>query len=127
MPRISAKRRIQDLPMRFLKCRAFGHDWDDPPPLSVSEATRAGYINGVRFRFRCASCTGHKEVVMTYGGKLILTRYIPPKGYRVVGLGSSRQPFRLEYLERKGMTKPGTKQPARRPAARQQRHLRSVA
>ena len=128
MPRrLSVADQIHALPMDMLMCRAFGHDWDDPNPLSPQEALEEGYyIRGVRFLDHCERCTAKRHRAMTYTGRMILSKIENPQGYKITGVGNGRELFRKEYLERKGLT-PKTRR-RRRPAAKPARpRLRAVA
>lgn len=127
MPRrLTVAEQIHRLPMNILMCRAFGHDWDDPAPLSAAEALEEGYyIRGVRFRDTCQRCTSVRNRAMTYTGRMILSTLDHVRGYKITGVGNSREPFRKEYLERKGLTPATRGKPRRRPAGRPR--LRAVA
>jgi hypothetical protein len=102
MPR---KRRLQQIPDGFLRCKVLGHDWDDVSGTAVARTNKLGFIHGRRKSFRCSSCTTVKHEVWSLGkGEMIERDYLYPDGYLRMLEGESdltpRQEARLEMLAR---------------------------
>lgn len=80
-----------DLPLEWLKCRAFGHAWDEFIPVGKRKPEF-----GFRISLLCTSCGMERhDVLNTYGG-LATREYVAPEGY--YGLGPfERAEFRVAY------------------------------
>lgn len=100
---------VRDLEAAYLKCRSFGHAWDDVtgtiPPHNIT------YLTGSRITLRCISCTTEREdILSTSTGDLIQRVYTYPMNYKMVGMEFSglhgMKNFKVEYLRRRDDTKP---------------------
>lgn len=84
---------IEDIPVEYLKCRSFGHAWDEFVPVGK----RPGI--GFRFSLVCVSCGMERHDGIDVNGNLATREYVQPKGYKL-DQGYTRAEFRLVY-ERK--------------------------
>lgn len=84
------------LPDRLLQCRELGHTWrhwgasDEPEHRCYVRTTR------------CSSCRTLRHWVIDYTGHVVTSHYTYPQGYLAtqVGPGLTRDPFRLQAIQR---------------------------
>jgi hypothetical protein len=125
MPRVSIKRQIEELDNEILKCRAFGHSFEEVPEAMLSKPYHPHYTGDYIFE-RCIRCTTEKISSWAVNGALLMpSQYRYVKGYNVTGLqrGVGRAPFREEYLHRRANAK--IRRSTR--ATKSRAHLRSVS
>jgi hypothetical protein len=96
---------IQELTDAYLKCRAYGHDWDDFPAMEVDSFrfTVASYVEGLQ----CTRC--HTERIMYFDHNMhrMGSPYYrkPPRYNTIVGQGT-RPNVRFEMLKRGLIVRP---------------------
>jgi len=84
------------LPDRMLHCRELGHTWR---PWGISEEAEAQcYVRTTR----CSSCKTLRHWIIDYRGHVVSSHYTYPDGYLATNVqpGFSRDPFRLEAIQR---------------------------
>lgn len=88
---------IGDLPDQFLKCRTFGHSWDEIPETLADEA----YMQLFRWYMvaRCVSCGTERYEGIQADGRVGQRSYKYPDRYSL-SFTLKRQDARLEYLTR---------------------------
>ena len=80
-----------DLPLEWLKCRAFGHAWEEFVPVGKRKPPY-----GFRISLLCTSCNMERHDILDTYGRLASRKYDAPEGY--YGLGPhERSDFRLAY------------------------------
>lgn len=85
---------IEDLADEMLKCKLFGHAWDD----FVSMLRPAKF--GARVSVRCVRCTTERhDIVSWIDGGLLSREYRYPEGYHL-SERHHRNEFRLAYVQR---------------------------
>lgn len=107
--------RLEDLPTRFLRCRVYGHSWDDIPATLTKRRSKTWMFPWYDGQ-RCTSCdTERYDGIDGLGG--VGNRYYDyPHGY-LTSFKMSQREARLEYLRRQrvlaaqGMRTDPTKQP----------------
>jgi hypothetical protein len=105
----SAQKAIHDLTEAALKCKAFGHQWEEDPGADW-HTPRFEYIHTYRFYFRCVrGCGSVKMGTYTQDGRWVTGYSRPPAANRIIGLGRGvgRKPFIQEYIERAQKTPTG--------------------
>ena len=93
---ITADRFAAELGDRQLHCREMGHTWR---PWGVSDEREARcYVRTIR----CASCKTLRHMVIDYTGHVVSYHYTYAPGYLATHVvpGFSRDPFRLEAIQR---------------------------
>jgi hypothetical protein len=86
--------RVEDLPDAVVKCRAFGHGWDDPvilPDRYLKDGTYSG-----RLELRCDCGTVRPENVNS-SGQTWGRHYYYPDFY---SFSASKEDFRAEWVRR---------------------------
>jgi hypothetical protein len=100
----------------FVKCRSWGHEWDQFMPLRRKAAW------GTLLSLRCSRCTMERHDTIDYKGDVTAREYKAPEGYKLTGKSRGDRlkgaDLRLEILRRQRV-KP---EPAKKKAA-----LRSVS
>ena len=89
---------IDDLPVPFLRCRAFGHKWDEFLPVGKRKAEW-----GFRLSLLCVSCGTERHDLINATGSVGGREYVYPEGYQL-DQKASRDEIRLLY-ERKRKVK----------------------
>lgn len=90
----------------YLRCRNFGHAWDD-----VSGLSRDGtpipreYVGGTRLYLMCTRCQTYRiDVISRLTGFLLTRSYRYPEDYKIPVdkqvLAPTRIEFRLQYVTR---------------------------
>lgn len=69
---------LDDLPTDFLKCRTFGHAWEEYVPVGMRKPTF-----GFRYSLLCASCGTERHDLIDTNGGLVQREYRYPDGYRL--------------------------------------------
>jgi len=93
---LPADRWAHQLSDRMLHCRELGHTWR---PWGISEEAEARcYVRTTR----CSSCRTLRHWVIDYTGHVVSSHYTYPTGYLATHVqpGFSRDPFRLEAIQR---------------------------
>lgn len=96
-------RQYKELKLSFLKCRTYGHEWDDVSGLPGNRTVE--YLRGIRITLRCARCaTIRHEVWSSVTGECMARYYTYPDGYSTTrwdGKGTIKEAFRRELLARR--------------------------
>jgi hypothetical protein len=105
----SSGTKVRDLMDAQIRCRSFGHSWDETPA-ATWHTPQYDYIHCFRLYFRCTNGCGCLKMAMYQkDGTFVtgFTRY--PKLYRVAGIGrgAGRRPFIAEYIIRRDVTPTG--------------------
>lgn len=95
---------VRALENAYLKCRSFGHAWDDVT--GNVDPHNITYLTGSRITLRCISCTTEREdIVSTTTGDLIQRIYTYPERYKLIGSEFSgmhgMKNFKVEYIRRR--------------------------
>lgn len=85
---------ITDLPTHYLKCRTFGHAWEEFVPVGM----RAPQF-GFRFSLLCTSCASERHDLVNTQGQLLQREYRYQAGYEL-GFSLPRDEARLEFERR---------------------------
>lgn len=89
--------RLEDLPDHFLRCRVYGHAWDQiPPTLADPEYQKLFAWYDV---LRCISCATERYDGIVLGGRVDNRSYKYPDGY-AVSFTLTRAAARAEYMRR---------------------------
>lgn len=83
------------LPVEWLKCRAFGHAWEEFVPVGKRKPDF-----GFRISLLCTSCGMERHDVLDTNGNLATREYVEPDGYYGIGKWA-RAEFRLAYDKRR--------------------------
>ena len=86
---------LTDLQTEFVKCRTWGHSWDEFTPL-----TRPNRVFSWQSHLRCTRCATERHDSFTAIGDLAQREYKYPEGYALAEK-LTRVQFRLE-LRRRG-------------------------
>lgn len=87
---------LSDLHSSFIRCRSYGHAWDDFYP---SMATDPSW--GVRESLLCARCTTERhDFVSRITGEVITRYYLYPDDYKLSGEFPQRSEIRKELIAR---------------------------
>jgi|SRR5215831_6997076 len=65
----------------FVRCRSYGHAWDEFAPIDLDAPTY-----GWRLSLRCLRCGTERHDNLDFKGKLMGRRYIYPQGYSQKGI-----------------------------------------
>lgn len=84
-------RGLSDAPLPFLRCRAFGHTWEEFIPVGKRKPEW-----GFRISLLCTSCSMERHDVIDTAGGLSHRQYLQPDDYSGIG-GYSRAEYRLAY------------------------------
>lgn len=88
----------------YLRCRSFGHAWDDR---SGTTNWKAMYLFGAQVTLRCIRCnTRRRDIWSTASGQLISRQYEYPDGYKD-GATMGRSEWRKAYLTSRGYDENG--------------------
>lgn len=88
---------LRSLPLPWLKCRAFGHAWEEYVPVGKRKPEF-----GFRLSLSCSSCGMERHDILDTYGHLATREYVAPDGYYDIGRWP-RADFRLAYYRaRKG-------------------------
>lgn len=85
---------LGDLPTDLLKCRTFGHSWDEFVPGGMRTPQF-----GFRFSLICTSCRSERHDLINQAGTLLQREYRYAAGYQL-GFALSRDEARIEYERR---------------------------
>lgn len=83
----------------YLKCRTWGHSWDDFTP---TEMRRPSF--GWRYSLRCVRCGTERHDLIGRLGDVLSRQYIYPEAYKDAGIGTkglARNEFRRELAYRR--------------------------
>lgn len=87
---------IHDLPTPHLKCRVFGHSWDEYTP-----ATKRKPPFGWRLSSICVSCGTERHDIIGATGDVVSREYVYPNDY-LLSFSLSRTDARQAYRRRRG-------------------------
>ena len=83
--------RRSHVPVEFLRCRTWGHAWEDFVPLNVKVSW------GELWPLRCTRCGMERHDTINVHGALGSRRYIQPDGYKLTADETpTREVFRVE-------------------------------
>jgi hypothetical protein len=91
-------RDLSDLPLPWLKCRSFGHSWDEYRPVGKRKPSF-----GFRISLLCVSCTMERHDIVDTNGNLAARQYVEAEGYYDIGKWS-RAEYRLAYNRKRRRT-----------------------
>lgn len=86
---------LADLPTPYLKCRVFGHNWEEFIPIGMSKASF-----GSRYSLLCTSCGTERHDLINFHGDVGQRDYRYPDGY-LLSFAVDKADCRLEYNARK--------------------------
>lgn len=86
---------IEDLPLEFLRCRAFAHKWEEFLPFGK----RRGEW-GFRVSLLCTSCGTERHDTYDSLAALGARQYVYPEGYQL-DVKASKEEIRLLYERRR--------------------------
>jgi hypothetical protein len=109
---------LRNYPLVFLRCRAWGHQWDEFQPLRPKNRT------STILSLLCERCSSERYDTLDYKGAVWARQYEYADGYAMTGSPMSRQEARAELLARSG---PVGKVAASRRAAHRRRSTRRAA
>ena len=89
--------RIEDLPTEYLKCRVYGHSWDQIPEILGDPGYRRMF--GWYDVLRCTSCRSERYDGVNALGDIGSRSYKYPEGY-LLSFSLSKAEARREYLLR---------------------------
>ncbi len=78
----------------IVKCRTFGHSWDEFDP-RYHETARDWGADVWRITLRCTRCTTERYDYLNSIGGVVSRNYAYPVGYKEAGV--TRAEYRLEY------------------------------
>jgi hypothetical protein len=87
-------RTVYDLPNRYLKCRGFGHRWDEFVPVGMPAPSF-----GFRYALRCDSCTTERYDIIDATGGVADRQYAYPDDYKL-DVATDKAEIRLIYEAR---------------------------
>lgn len=73
-------RGLSRLHIDYLKCRSWGHEWEDFRPLQK----RSGW--GELLSLRCVRCGTERFDTIDSNGDISKRQYVYPEGYKVIGM-----------------------------------------
>ena len=85
---------VSNMTDRLLHCRELGHTWRAWG--AADEPEHRCYVRTTR----CTSCKTLRHWVIDYRGHVVSSHYTYPKGYLAPVAGLTRDPFRLEAIQR---------------------------
>ncbi len=89
---------LDSYPTHFLKCRTFGHSWEEFVPVG-KRTPQAGFL----FSLLCTSCGSERFDSIGVQGRLISRQYVKHPDY-ALGFPLTRAEAREEYQNRKRKT-----------------------
>lgn len=81
-------------PTNYLKCRTFGHQWDEFVPVG-----KRGPEFGFRFSLLCITCGMERHDIVNSWGRLLTREYVQPEDYQL-DFSLTRDDARVEYEKR---------------------------
>lgn len=88
---------VTDLPLEFLRCRAFGHRWEEFVPVGKRKPEF-----GFRFSLLCTTCGAERHDVVDTNGYVAAREYQYPDGYQL-DTPTDRAECRLLYHQRRAI------------------------
>lgn len=88
---------VNDLPLEFLKCRAFGHRWEEFVPVGKRKAEF-----GFRFSLLCTTCGTERHDLLDTNGFVASREYVYSDGYKL-DTATNRAECRLLYHDRRAV------------------------
>ena len=86
--------KLEDLPTPFLKCRVFGHAWDEYIPAGSPKPSFGWLLASI-----CVSCGTERRDIVGVGGMVVSREYRYPAGYSL-SFALTRGEAREEYRSR---------------------------
>lgn len=86
---------LRGYPTTFLKCRTFGHTWEEYIPAGKRKPEF-----GFRFSLLCTTCNMERHDIADTNGNLATRQYVQPDGY-YLGYTLPRDEARVAYKRRK--------------------------
>ena len=94
-PRLRTVNSVDTLPVDYLRCRAFGHAWEEFVPRGKRKPEF-----GFRFSLLCTSCTTERHDLIDTLGQVVAREYVYPDGYQL-DVRTNRPEVRLFYEDRR--------------------------
>ena len=98
-PRIRAVNTVDSLPVEFLRCRAFGHAWEEFVPVGMRKPEF-----GFRFSLLCTSCESERHDLIDVAGNVAAREYRYMPDY-ALDVATDRAEVRLLYEARRKRTR----------------------
>lgn len=89
---------IGKLPTNLLRCRTFGHLWEEFVPVGVRRPSF-----GFRYALLCTSCGTERFDIIATTGDVVHRKYYYADGYKL-DLPATRDECRVEYKRRRNRT-----------------------
>jgi hypothetical protein len=86
---------LLELPTEWLKCRSFGHTWEEFLPVGKRKPEF-----GFRISLLCTTCSMERHDILDVLGNLATRDYKEPEGYYGVGQ-FTRAEFRVAYDQKR--------------------------
>lgn len=86
---------LSTYPTPFLKCRTFGHAWDEFVPVGKRKPEF-----GFRFSLLCISCGMERHDLLDVNGAVGARQYVRPEGYKL-DFRLPRAEARVEFTSRR--------------------------
>lgn len=99
MPKAAKTHDLEDLPTPFLKCRVFGHSWDEYIPAGARKPSFGWRLSSI-----CVSCGTERRDIIGAAGQVVSREYIYPDGYQC-SFKLPRADARQAYKRRRGRRK----------------------
>lgn len=86
---------LEEMPLEFVRCRTFGHAWDEFVPVGMRKPSF-----GFRISLVCTSCGKERHDVIDQLGQVAYRDYVDPDGY-YLGYRVKRDEVRLVYEQKR--------------------------